>query len=133
MFGQLKFLPGSSLQTLPFHFYEKKSNKNNFTPKILPPERGEKYFDSKNSCRDRLRSLLNNFHEKNRIKNSTPKFQPPKRGEKCYVSKNSYRDRLCSPFVASLQCRTRRWLACAPSAKAWFRLSPRVLGARVSP
>ena len=63
-------------------FLRKKLNKENF-PKILSPERGEKYFDSEYSCRDRLRSLVNHFHEKNRIKNFTPEFQPPKRGKKC--------------------------------------------------
>jgi len=37
--------------TLPF--LRKKSQIKKFTPKILPPERGEKYFDSKNFFRNR--------------------------------------------------------------------------------
>jgi len=35
MFGQLKHLPGSSLQTVPYYFYGKKSKKK-FPPKFYP-------------------------------------------------------------------------------------------------
>jgi len=83
MFGQLKLLPGSSLQTLPYYFYEKKSNKKNSPPNFYPQKGVKNVLTAKIPAEIVFVVPCEPF---SRI-STNQKFQPPKRGKNVMTAK----------------------------------------------
>ena len=73
----LKLLPASSLQTLPYHFYEKNRIKKFSPPNFYSQEEVNNIMTAKIPLRIGYLDFFTIFTKK-----ITPNFQPPKRGEK---------------------------------------------------